>query len=166
MPEQQQSGAAVIKTPPSNTVNLFHPFPNAMVFRYVNWYLGTLSGALLAASLDCLACEVISSDDFNPKDLQNFNTAQELAQLNKHGSTDATFATKDGWKEGLVTLHLPKANCKYASESASPQFCVSGISYCPLLEVIKRACQSPQLKEYYWVLFKLVHQTQAPSENL
>jgi len=63
-------------------------------------------------------------------------------------------------------LHLPKANCKYASESASPQFCVSGISYCPLLEVIKRACQSPQSKEYHWVLFKLVHQTQAPSENL
>lgn len=166
MPEQQQSEAAGIETPLSTTVDFFHPFPNVTVFRYVNWYLGT-SGALSAADLDRLAREVISSDDFNPEDLRNFSTAREMARLDKHGSTDVPFAAKDGWKQGSVTLHLPKAGHKYASESASPQFCVTGIPYRPLLEVIKRACQSPQSsKKYHWVPFKLVHQTQAPSAHL
>jgi len=120
--------------------------------------LGT-SGALSAADLDRLALEVISSDDFDREDLLNFSMARELARLNKHGSTDVPFAAKDGWKKGSVTLHLPKMGHPYTSESASPQFCVSGILYRPLLEVIKAACQCDQAKEYHWVPFKLIHQS-------
>jgi len=165
MPEQHRSDAAASETPcpSSSTVDFFHPFPNATVFRYINWYLGT-SGTLSAADLDRLAREVISSDDFNPADLRNFNTARELARLDKHGSSDVPFAAKDGWKEVSVTLHVPNAKYKHASEDASPQFNVSGVHYRPLLELIKAACQSSQAKEYHWVPFKLVHQS--PSADL
>ena len=163
MPDQHHSGAAATETPHPSSVNFFHLFPNATVFRYVNWYLGT-SGVLSAADLDRLACEVISSDDFNHEDLRNFSMAWEMARLNKHGSTDVPFAAKDGWVKGSVTLHVPKAKRTYTLESASPEFHVSGIQYRPLLEVIKAACQSDQAKQYHWVPFELVHQS--PSEHL
>jgi len=163
MPEQHHSDAVVTETPPSSSVDFFHPFPNATVFRYVTWYLGT-SGTLSVVDLDHLACKVISSDDFNREDLRNFTMAWELAQIDKHGSTDVPFAAKDGWKKGLVTLHVPKANHRYASESTSLQFNISGIYYCPLLEVIKAACQNDQAKQYHWVPFKLIHQS--PSAHL
>ena len=58
-----------------------------------------------------------------------------------------------------MTLHVPKVKHSYASESASLQFQVSRIHYCPLLEVIKAACQSNQAKQYHWVPFKLVYQS-------
>ena len=67
MPKQYHPDATATETPYSS-VDFFHPFPNATVFRYVNWYLGT-SGTLLAADLDRLAHHVISLDDFNCKDL-------------------------------------------------------------------------------------------------
>ena len=117
MPKQYHSGLAATEAPSS--VDFFYPFPNATVFWYVNWYLGT-SGTLSAADLDHLAHDVISLDDFNCEDLRNFSMAQELAQLDKHGSTDVPFAAKDGWKKGLVMLHIPKVKHSYASESASP----------------------------------------------
>jgi hypothetical protein len=82
-----------------------------------------------------------------------------MARLDKHDSSDLPFSADDGWREGLVTLHVPNAKFKHASEDASPKFDVSGIYYCPLLEVIKVACQSPQAKEYHWVPFKLIHQS-------
>jgi len=156
MPEQYHSGLAATEVPSS--VNFFYPFPNATVFWYVNWYLG-ISGTLLAADLDRLARDVISSDDFNREDLQNFSMAWELARLDKHRSTDVPFSAKDGWKKGLVMLHIPKVKHSYASESASLQFQVSGIYYHLLLEVIKAACQSDQAKQYHWVPFELVHQS-------
>ena len=159
MPEQHHPDAAATETPCSS-VDFFHPFPNAMVFRYVNWYLGT-SGTLSAADLDRLARHVISSDDFNCEDLRNFSAARELARLDKHGSSDIPFAAKDGWKAGSVTLHVPNSKHKHASESASPQFRVSGIYHRPLLEVIKAACQGDQAKQYHWVPFKLVQQSQS-----
>jgi len=160
MPEQRHSGATVAETPSlrSTIVDFFYPFPNVTVYQYIKWFQGT-SGTLSAADLDCLACDVISSDDFNPKDLRNFSTAWEMKQLDEYGSTDVPFTADDDWKKGLVMIHVPNMNHKYASESASPQFLVSGILYCPLLEVIKAACQSSKSEAYHWVPFKLIHQT-------
>jgi len=158
MPEQRHSGATAANTSCSTTVNFFYPFPNVTVYRYINWFLG-ISGTLSAADLDCLAQNVISSDNFNPKDLQNFSTAWEMKRLDKYGSTNVPFTADDGWKKGLVTVHVPNTNQSYISELASPQFLVSGIHYHPLLEVIKAACQSPKSEMYHWVPFKLLHQT-------
>lgn len=165
MPEQHHSDAAATETPHSSpsTVDFFHPFLNATVFRVINWYLKT-SGTLSITDLDRFAREVILSDDFNREDLRNFSAARELARLDKYGSSDVPFAAKDGWKKGSVTLHAPNTKCKHASESASPQFHVSGIQYRPLLELIKAACRSSRAKEYHWVPFKLVHQS--PSADL
>ena len=159
-PEQQQLEATVIETPHSaTTADLFYPFPNATVFRCMNWFLAA-SGKLSATELDRFTREVILSEDFNRKDLRNFSVAREKAQLDKYGSTDVPFAADDGWKKASVTLHLPKTKAKHASEAASPQVPISGVYYCPLLEVIKAACQSSQANQYHWVLFKLVHQSQ------
>jgi len=160
LPEQHYSEAAVTETPHSVTLDFFHPFPNATVFRYVNWFLGA-SQTKSAADLDRLAHEVILSEDFDPEDLRNFSAARELVHLDQYGSTDAPFGADDGWKEGSVTLHVPNSKHKHASESASPQFRVSGIYYRPLLEVIKAACRSSQAKKYHWIPFKLVHQSPA-----
>jgi len=68
MPEQHHSGATAANTSHSTTVDFFYPFSNVTVYRYINWFLG-ISGTLSAADLDCLARDMISSDDFNPKDL-------------------------------------------------------------------------------------------------
>ena len=156
--------ASSTETPHSGTaVNLFHPFPNETVFWCMHWFLEE-SGMLSAAGFDRFMCEVILSDDFNHEDLRNFSTTRELTRLDKHGCTDMPFSADDGWKEGSVTLHLPKAKAKHASEAVSPQVQISGIYYHPLLEVIKAACQSSQAKEYHWVPFKLVHQS--PTEDL
>jgi hypothetical protein len=92
---------------------------------------------------------VILSDDFNCENLRNFSIAQEKAQLNKYGSTDIPFAADDGWKKASVMLHLPKTKAKHISEAASPQVPISGVYYCPLLEVIKAACQSSQANKYH-----------------
>ena len=158
------SKAVSTETPHSGTaVDLFHPFPNETVFRCMRWFLEE-SGTLSAAGFDRFVHEVILSDDFNRKDLRNFSTTRELTRLDKHGCTDMPFSADDGWKEGSVALHLPKAKAKHASEAASPQVQISGIYYRPLLEVIKAACQSSQAKEYHWVPFKLIHQS--PTEDL
>ena len=47
MPEQQQPDAAAIEAPRSTTVDFFHPFPNATVFRSMSWFLRN-SGTLLS----------------------------------------------------------------------------------------------------------------------
>jgi hypothetical protein len=124
----------------------------------MKWFLGA-SGTLSVAGLDHFTCEVILLDDFNHEDLRNFSTAREMAQLDKHGSTNIPFSADDGWKEASVILHLPKSKAKHASEAASPQLLISGVYYCPLLEVIRAACQSSQAQKYHWVPFKLVHQS-------
>ena len=147
------------ETPRSAAVNFFYPFPNATIFRCMNWFLQA-SGTLSAADFDHFMRDVILSDDFNREDLRNFSTAREMARLDKHGSTDLPFSADDGWKKGLVTLHLPKTKAKHASEAASPQVTISDIHYRPLTEVIKAACQSSQAKEFHWVPFKLFHQSQ------
>jgi hypothetical protein len=158
--EEQQSEAAAIEIPRSTTtIDFFHPFPNATVFRCMKWFLGA-SGTLSVAGLDRFTREVILSDDFNREDLRNFSTAREMARLDKHGSTDIPFSADDGWKEASVILHLPKTKAKHASEAASPQLPISGLYYRPLLEVIKAACQSSQAQKYHWVPFKLVHRSQ------
>ena len=161
LPERHDPESTAIEpeTPPacSTKIEFYHPFPNESTHQSMNWYL-RISGSLSGAELNNLAC-LISSDDFNPKTLRNFSMARELARLNKYGSTGVPFAADDNWKEGSVTLHVPSAKKKHASESESPQFSISGISYRPLLEVIKAACQSPQSKKYHWVPFKLIHQT-------
>ena len=159
MPKQSQSEASLTETPPATSVDFFYPFPNEMVYHCAKWFLGA-SGTLSTAEFDQLIHDVILSDGFNPKDLQNFSVAQELAGLDQYGTTDVPFTMKDGWKNGSVTLHLPKSGYSYASESAAPQFCVSGIYYHPLIEVIKAACQSSQARKYHWVPFRLVYQSQ------
>lgn len=162
MPEEHPTDAAGPGTrteaPRTTTVDFFHPFPNATVFRCIKWFLG-VSGTVSAGDFDRLVREIILSDDFKRDDLQNFSTTRELARLDTHGSTSVPFAAKDGWKQGSVTLHVPNTKSKYASESASPEFCVSGIWYRPLMEVIKTACQSSQAKSHHWVPFTLVHQS-------
>jgi hypothetical protein len=85
--------------------------------------------------------------------------AWQLVYLDQHGDTDLPFFVDDHWKKGSITLHTPNAKYKNTSESASPQFHISGIYYHPILEVIKVACQSNEAKEYHWVLFELVHQS-------
>jgi len=81
-----------------------------------------------------------------------------MKQLDKYRSTNVPFATDDGWKKGLVMVHVPNTSQSYTLESASPPFLVSGIYYHPLLEVIKAACQSPKSEMYHWVPFKLLYQ--------
>ena len=158
-PEQQQPEVTSIEAPCSNGLNFFHPFPNATVFRCINWFL-EVSGTVSSAAFDRFIHEVALSDDFNRQDLVNFSTARELTRLDKYGATDLPFSADDGWKEGQVTLHLPKTKVKHASEDASPQVPISGIQYRPIVEVIKAACQNSQAKKYHWVPYKLVHQSQ------
>jgi hypothetical protein len=111
------------------------------------------------ADIDCLVHEVILAEDFNPEDLRNFSIAREMARLDAYGATDSPFSADDGWKDGSVKIRVPNAKSRHASESAAPEFQVSGIHYRPLLEVIKSAFQRPDVQGYHWVPFKWFHRS-------
>jgi hypothetical protein len=136
----------------------FHPFPNVTSFRLMDWhYRASVSKS--AADLDSLVQNVILAEDFDAEDLRNFNTSREMARLDHYGSTDAPFSVKDGWKEGSVTLRLPNARYKHASESTAPEFKIDGIHYRPLLEVLKSVCLNSDARRFHWVPYKLFHQS-------
>jgi hypothetical protein len=63
-----------------------------------------------------------------------------MACLDSYGAIDTLFSAEDGWKEGSVTLQLPNARYKHASESTAPEFKIDGIYYQPLLEILKSVC--------------------------
>jgi hypothetical protein len=116
------------------------------------------------ADIDSLVHKVILAEDFDPEDLKNFRIAQEMAHLNAYAATSSPFAAEDSWKEGSVKIQVPNAKFKHASESTAPEFQVSGIYYCPLLEVIKSAFQMPNIQGYHWVPFKWFHQSSKGQE--
>jgi hypothetical protein len=146
----------------------FHPFPNASVFRLMNWFYQA-SATKSMTDLDCLVHEVILAEDFNPEDLRNFRITQEMACLDTYGATESLFSAEgnlkeSSWKEGSVKIRVPNAKSRYTSESMVPEFEVSGIYYCPLLEVIKSAFQRPEVQGYHWVPFKWFHQSSEGQE--
>jgi hypothetical protein len=59
-----------------------------------------------------------------------------------------------------VSLLVPNAKFKYSSESAAPEFMVSGLYYHSLLEVLKSACLSPDVQNYHWIPHRLFHKSQ------
>jgi hypothetical protein len=48
-----------------------------------------------------------------------------------------------------MSLQVPNTKFKYSLESAAPEFVVSGLYYCSLLEVLKSACLSPDVQNYH-----------------
>jgi hypothetical protein len=81
----------------------FHPFPNASVFRLINWFYRA-SATKSMADLNCLVHKVILAEDFNLEHLRDFRIAQEMACLNADGNTNSPFTAEDGWKEGSVMI--------------------------------------------------------------
>jgi hypothetical protein len=148
----------------------FHPFPNTTVFRLINWFYRA-SMTKSTTDLDCLVHEVLLAEDFNPEDLRNFRIAQEMTCLNTYGATESLFSAEGGlkegsWKEGSVKIRVPNAKSRYTSESAAPEFEVSGIYYHPLLEIIKSMFQRPEVQGYHWVPFKWFHQSSEEQERI
>jgi hypothetical protein len=134
----------------------YHPFPNATTFWLLHWfYQGSPTKS--KADLDSIVCNVICAEDFDQADVKDFSTDRELARLDKYGRTNSPFLAEDGWREGVVKIHVPNTKSKFVSESVAPAFEISGVHYRPLLEVIKGAFQSPDVKRYHWVPFKLFH---------
>jgi hypothetical protein len=164
--ERHRSETAPIGEVPHSvtTTGPFHPFSSLTVFRYIKWSLGV--SRLLSVDLDLLVHEVILSEDFNREDFRNFSAARELARLDQYGSNDLPFDADDGWKVGSVTINVPNAKHRYASESDCPGFCVTGIYYHSLIEIIKAACQGPQASKYHWIPFKLFHQSSPGSQHV
>jgi hypothetical protein len=136
----------------------YHPFENASIYRLVNWFYCTSQEKSLA-ELDSLVCDAILATDFDPEEIRTFSAAREMARLDAYGTTSAPFSANDNWKEGSVTIWAPKAKHKYVSETAAPEFKVSGVYYRPFLEVLKSACQSPEAQKYHWVPFELFHKS-------
>jgi hypothetical protein len=141
------------------TPKWFHPFPNATSFRLVKWFYGA-SNTKSLGDLDSLKHRVISAPDFDASELEKFSAAREMARLDAYDTTDSPFAAEDGWKEGSVSLRVPNAKFKYSSESAAPEFVVSGLYYRSLLEVLKSACLSCDADKYHWIPHKLFRKSQ------
>jgi hypothetical protein len=149
----------------SSQTPFFHPFPNATVYRLINWFYRA-SATKSMTDLDSLVHEVILAEDFNPEDLRNFRISREMDRLDAYGATSTPFSAEDDWKEGSVTIRVPNAKSRYASESAAPAFQVSGIYYRPLLEVIKGAFQRPDVQGHHWVPFKWFHHSSESQERV
>ena len=118
------------------------------------------------ADVDCLVHKVILAENFNPDDLWNFSLAQEMSHLNVYDATESPFSAEDGWKEGSVKIQVPNTKSRHSLESAAPEFQVSGIYYCPLLQVIKSMFQKPDTLGYHWVPFKWFHHSLEGQERI
>ncbi|KAI0282710.1 hypothetical protein BC826DRAFT_1110624 [Russula brevipes] len=112
----------------------YHPFPNATVYRLLDWFYGSSSTKTIA-DLDRLV--------------------HNLACLDGPSIPHHAFSAVDGWRESSVKINVPNVKHRYESESAALEFEITGVHYRPLIEIIKAVCEGPGTQNYHWVPYKL-----------
>ncbi|KAJ7311654.1 hypothetical protein DFH08DRAFT_717896 [Mycena albidolilacea] len=119
----------------------------------MSWFhLG--SPVKLNGDLDSIIHDVMLHEDFRQAHLHGFSAVHESKCLDNTATAEQSISGEPpaGWKTGSVKLKLtaPK-NC--TAEADAPEFEVPGIMYCPLLDDLVEAFQSPAFLQYHITLF-------------
>ncbi|KAF9032603.1 hypothetical protein BJ165DRAFT_1604790 [Panaeolus papilionaceus] len=105
------------KEPSSLPPALDSPYPNKTIELIMSWYY-MASNTKSLNDLNVLIRNVILSDDFNKKDLKNFDAAKAVQTLDN--VTNSNEPLTDGWKRASIALPLPYPRCKNNSEDNAP----------------------------------------------
>lgn len=98
---------------------------------------------------------MLLAEDFNIEDLrEGFSVQCEEQCIDKDQLKNGP-PQGDGWREGVVRLHVPKEKEKHSSENDAPVLDIDGLYYRPLVEVIRAAYEDPSAKQFEYTPYQL-----------
>ncbi|THU95728.1 hypothetical protein K435DRAFT_966260 [Dendrothele bispora CBS 962.96] len=143
------------------------PFLNKSIFRLMDWFYRFPKNSLTA--LDSLVRDVILHRDFKQSDFVGFRAKAEVKKLDKYLGQDGDFEEsedpnpppdvsplRDGWYRTSITIPLPHARSRAASEKDVPTLNIDGVYYRKPLEVIKEALKDPSSTGFHLQGHKLL----------
>ena len=135
------------------------------------WWEHTGSQYKSAGETQRLVDHVILDERFNKEELRGFSASKEHKRLDDFNASGGnSFTPETGWREGTVTLTLPKAGVPHDEDNPAPTVEVSGIWYRDLLDTLVAACQAPNARDLHWWPSELFRQDpndpEAPPERL
>ncbi|KAH0826333.1 hypothetical protein J3R83DRAFT_5286 [Lanmaoa asiatica] len=142
-------------TPDPLHKNYFSPFLNATVWRLMSWFYNSATQKSLD-DLNHLVHDVILADDFDSKDLHQFNARRETGRLDNTPS-DSSFSISNGWHMTSISIRLPCEKVKQP-ENMVPEFHVEGLHYRKITEVVKSAFKEPAAGMFHHAPYKLFWQ--------
>ncbi|TBU21594.1 hypothetical protein BD311DRAFT_678015 [Dichomitus squalens] len=125
-------------------------------------YSGSMTKS--GGELQRLVDDVLLDDRFKAEELRGFSVEREQRRLDDFQATHGAFATKDGWREASVMLHLPKPGLQQEDEEHAPAFVVDKVWVRSLLEVVKTGFRDISARKYHWFPQRLFR-TRATPEN-
>jgi len=109
-PEAADRNGEVMSAQQPNSIvqtNYFHPFPNPTTWRLINWFYNNSIQKSLT-DLNDLVKNVLLSDNFDSRDLQDFDARCEIKCLDGLPSDPSTSPSfSDGWHTTSVSICLP-----------------------------------------------------------
>ncbi|KAI6117906.1 hypothetical protein EV401DRAFT_1862879, partial [Pisolithus croceorrhizus] len=132
------------------------PWPNMSIWRLMAWQsMG--SGEKSSAETTRLVHNVLLTEDFNLEDISEFNAetaTRSMDRLEATLSSDSkSISQQDGWKTD-VNVNIQVPSCEKCSEGKERVFMVCGLTYCPLISVVRAAFMEAALKQFHLTPFK------------
>ncbi|KAI9057374.1 hypothetical protein FKP32DRAFT_1551893, partial [Trametes sanguinea] len=157
-------GRQMLQAVQTKASTLFAPFANVTVFRIMHWlYSGSPTKS--AYELNRLVRETFLAPEFRIEHLTDFDATRENERLDAFSSKPDAFSTSDGWRQGSVSISLPKERVRHPREEDAPVLEVDKIYHRSLLELLKAACQDASAKAFHWMPFNLFHRQSASAEE-
>ena len=126
------------------------PFLNYTTFKLM-WWQHTGSQYKSADETQRLVDHVILDPGFDREELRGFSATREHRRLDEFNAEGGnSFTPETGWREGTVTLKLPKVDACYENDEDVPTVTVNGIWYRDLLDSLVAACEAPNARDLHW----------------
>ncbi|KAI6117281.1 hypothetical protein EDD16DRAFT_1693060 [Pisolithus croceorrhizus] len=126
------------------------------IWRLMAWQLMG-SGEKSSAETTRLVHNVLLTEDFNLEDISEFNAetaTRSMDRLEATLSSDSkSISQQDGWKTD-VNVNIQVPSCEKCSEGKERVFMVCGLTYCPLISVVRAAFMEAALKQFHLTPFK------------
>lgn len=134
---------------PTTLANPFFPFVNATIFRLFAWFYQSTSKSL--SDITSLVRNVIRAPDFDCDHFTDtFDAVKEVKALDLiDGQPNLPFSLSGGWHETSVKIRLPQTGVKHVSEEEAPEFEVTGVYHCNILDMIVSAFQDTSFLDYH-----------------
>ena len=119
-----------------------HPFKNNSVFEPVET-LQLSPSSKTAPGMNCVA-NLILSGKVKGEELEGFNATTELRRLDQFAAESPI--ASGPWKTGSVKIKMPCTwanNPNFSTEADAPEFEVTGVRYCSLVDLIISKIQDP-----------------------
>ncbi|KAH7927896.1 hypothetical protein BV22DRAFT_1006163 [Leucogyrophana mollusca] len=131
------------------------PWKNMTIWRLMSWKM-TGSSQKSEAELTRLAEQVLLADDFDVKELRNFNAHTEMKRFDasEEALDPNDVFRKDGWKEVDVEIQVPTRERNTGGNGKS--FIIPGFLYRPLTHVIRSAFSEAISKWFHLTPYKRI----------